>query len=181
MKKIILIFLSVFFFIFISCRKENKKKLIDSNQNAEIIQNELATALSKLFNERNPNKYFVVGSWKKQKLESHFRYIGKVTNSKNEIINIVTQTKYEGEISRRAINSIMVWQDENKYIGFYHISIKDDLPNKMENGILYFENVNNNCDKKITTKINFNKEIPQKIFRKCKDGYGDLYEFQIDE
>ncbi|MCY0968080.1 hypothetical protein [Chryseobacterium wangxinyae] len=180
MKRIILIFLSIFFFTLISCEKENKK-MSDLTQNTEIIQNELATVLSELFNERNPNKYYVVGSWKKQKLESHFKYIGTVTNSKNEIINIVTQSRYEGKISKRAINSIMVWQDKNKYIGYYRISMKNDLPNKMENGILYFENATNNCDKRITTKIDFNKEIPQKIFRKCKDDFGDLYEFQIDE
>ncbi len=177
MNKIITIFLLPL--LFISCETKTEKIDINPNQKAEDYQNKLSSVFEKLFIEKNIGNEYIIGNWEKDKTEQHFKYLGEVINQNNEKINLINQTRYEGEFSKKAINNIMVWQD-GKYLGYYYITMKNDLPTKFENGFLFFENIHNECEKRTITKIDFRKDIPKKIFRKCKADLGDLYEFQTD-
>ena len=97
------------------------------------------------------------------------------------INSLINSINYFGETSKRARSQVMVFQDNDKYIGYYYIPMIYDLPTKFENGFLYFINNEDNCENNYETKIDFKNGIPEKIFRKCKGKLGDLYEFQIDE
>jgi hypothetical protein len=45
-------------------------------------------------------------------------------------------------------------------------------------GQQWFKNIDEDCDKRIETKINFNYGIPKSIFRKCSTELGDAYNFE---
>ncbi|HEU5289629.1 MAG TPA: hypothetical protein VFU05_03235, partial [Cyclobacteriaceae bacterium] len=59
-------------------------------------------------------------------------------------------------------------------------TIPDDLPTKLENENLVFNNVNEECDKRLATTINLKNGLPKQFFRKCKGEYGDIYSFSSE-
>lgn len=80
-------------------------------------------------------------------------------------------------LSRRATNRILIFNNLNQYIGEYSVTMISDLPQKLKNGILIFKNKSNDCDERVSSKINFKNGIPKEFFRECKNGYGDTYGF----
>ena len=67
-------------------------------------------------------------------------------------------------ISCRATSRILIFNDQNQYIGNYYLLDSCDLPTELKNGCLIFDNVSEGCDRKIKTTINFKKGIPKSIF-----------------
>lgn len=56
----------------------------------------------------------------------------------------------------------------------------NDLPDKLENGILIFTNTDNEgCDKSLVTKVDSTKGLPKDFFLKCDGVNGDIYNFSI--
>ncbi|MGO4707945.1 hypothetical protein AB4Y90_02280 [Chryseobacterium sp. 2TAF14] len=131
----------------------------------------------KTLQKSNIGKKYVYGKWnEKGGMETHLTYLGNVKTKKGETYKIMNYTWLWG-LSKRATNRILVFNDLNQYIGEYNVTMTSELPQKLKNGILIFENQNNDCDQKVSSKINFKNGIPKEFFRKCKNGYGDTYTF----
>ena len=177
MYKAILILVSIFL-ILNSCSNKNEEWKIEKINSVEVNE-KFELLYSKLINEKNPNKEYILGNWNENKFQQNFKYLGSVKTKKNENIDIITLKLYVGEITKRGNGRIFI-ADKQGILGSYYISNINDLPQKMEKGILIFENKNNHCDQ-IDTRIDFTTGIPDKIFRKCNGNQGDLYEFQIEE
>jgi len=80
--------------------------------------------------------------------------------------------------SKRASSRILVFDEQQKSLGYYNVSTIADLPTTLENGVLHFKNRNKDCDKNIVSKINLKEGLPPTFFRECKVGLGDVYVFE---
>ena len=81
-------------------------------------------------------------------------------------------------LSKRATSRILVFTNENEYLGNYYVGMTYDLPEKIENNqIVFMHSETDDCDKKVITRLSFNDGIPKEFFLECKDGYGDIYSF----
>jgi hypothetical protein len=77
--------------------------------------------------------------------------------------------------------SIYIFNNKNQYVGQYYLGGAADLPIQLKNNDLIFTNDDNdNCDKNLMTLISLEKGLPNKIFIKCKGGYGNLYNFSSE-
>lgn len=120
---------------------------------------------------------FIDGTWNENgSTELHLTYLGLVKTEKNNIFKLMNSSLFWG-YSKRATNRILVFNEKNQYVGNYPNLILDELPTQFENGYLIFLNSKEDCDPELETKINFNKGIPSKFFRKCKAELGDFYFF----
>lgn len=131
----------------------------------------------KTLQKSNIGKKYIYGKWnEKGGTETHLTYLGNVKTKKGKTYKIMTSVWLWG-LSRRATNRILVFNSLNQYIGEYSVTMISDLPKKFKNGILIFENKNNDCDQNVSSKINFKNGIPKQFFLECKNGSGDIYEF----
>ena len=178
MYKTILILFSISVLIF-SCSKNSENWKIDKNDDANVVSEKLTLLFQKLLDEKNPEKEFILGNWNENKSEQHFRFLGNLKTNENEKFGIITLKQYVGEQTKKGVSRIFV-VDSLGIIGSYYIPNINDLPQKIENEKLIFENTNNDCNQ-VATKISFENGIPEKIFRKCNGNLGDIYEFQIEE
>ncbi len=122
-------------------------------------------------------KEFVFGKWnEKGETETHLTYLGKVKTKSGKIYKVMNSTWIWG-LSCRATNRILIFNEKNQYLGNYRVTLVSDLPSKLKNGNLIFENLNSDCDKKVISEINLTIRLPKQFFRECKDGYGDIYSF----
>jgi hypothetical protein len=122
-------------------------------------------------------KEFVFGKWTKGgNTETHLKYLGGVKTKSGYTYKIVTSAWIWGH-AHRATSRVLVFDGNNKYIGDYHLNMIYDLPNKLENGNLIFNNSGPDCDAKISTVIDFKNGLPKEFFRKCKGDDGDIYTF----
>lgn len=123
-------------------------------------------------------KEFTFGKWnQKGKTETKLTYLGSVKTKKGKIYKIINSTWIWG-ISARATNRILIYNNQNQYLGNYYITTSNDLPTELKNGYLIFKNSSKNCDEKIVTKVNFRNGIPSTFFRKCNNEFGDFYNFE---
>jgi hypothetical protein len=95
--------------------------------------------------------------------ETSLTYLGSVKNKNGKRYKIMNSIWTWGT-SCRATSRILIFNDQNQYIGNYYMSDSCDLPTKLENGYLIFKNANDSCDRKIETKINFKNKIPKSLF-----------------
>lgn len=170
---------TVIILIICSCSKNLEIWEIKDSNNSEEISEKVALVFEKLLDEDNPKIEYIIGNWNKNKYEQHFKYLGDVETNKKLRLKVVISKLFVGDTTKRGISRVFVL-DSLGIIGSYFIPDIRDLPQKMENGILFFKNENNNCIQ-ATTTVDFRNGIPQKIFRKCNGKYGDLYEFQYEE
>ena len=120
---------------------------------------------------------YVFGQWKETfGTETHLKYLG-IVRSKIENYKIMTSCWIWG-LSKRATNRILVFTEDNEYLGNYCLTMKSDLPEKIENNqIVFLHSESKECDKKLITRLSFMNGIPKQFFLECKDGYGDVYSF----
>lgn len=131
----------------------------------------------KTLQKSNIGKKYVYGKWnEKGGMETHLTYLGNIKTKKGKTYKIMTSAWLWG-LSKRATSRILIFNKINQYVGEYSVTMISDLPTKFENGILIFENHNNDCDPKVSSKINFKNGILREFFRECKNGSGDIYEF----
>ena len=123
---------------------------------------------------------FIFGKWtEKGGTETHLKYLGQVTTKHGQTFRILTSSWFWG-LSHRATSRILVFDDKNKYVGNYHVTMTTDLPTKMDNGKLIFKNIADNCDENLMTIIEMKNGLPKQFFRKCKGKYGDIYSFDTE-
>src|SRR5690554_2363334 len=122
-------------------------------------------------------KEFVFGKWNENgETETHLTYLGKVKSKKGKTYKIMNYTWIWGQ-SGRATNRILIFNEKNQYLGNYYVTLDTYLPTKLENGILIFKNLDDDCDKNTSSKVNLKNGLPKQFFRECKNGYGNIYVF----
>jgi hypothetical protein len=120
---------------------------------------------------------FIYGKWTENGgTETHLKYLGQVRTKHGQTFKILNSTLFWG-LSQRATSRILVFNNKNKYIGSYYVSMTTDLPTKMVNGRLVFINTANACDETLTTIVNMKNGLPKQFFRKCSGEYGDNLSF----
>ncbi|WP_343535932.1 hypothetical protein [Flavobacterium mesophilum] len=138
-------------------------------------QNDKSIRLKVLYKNKI-GKEFVFGKCDEEgKTETHLTYLGHVRTEKGKTYKIMNSTLIWG--AHRATNRILIFNNNNQYLGNYAVTMITDLPTELNNGILIFRNTDPECDKKAASKINFKKGLPKEFFRECKNGYGDSYGF----
>lgn len=130
-----------------------------------------------VLNKDVTDSLYVFGEWNETEgTETHLRYLGVVKTDKGNF-KIMTSSWYWG-LSKRATSRILVFSNENKYLGNYYVGMTYDLPEKiMNNQIIFMHSESDDCDKKVTTRLTFENGIPEQFFLECKNGYGDIYSF----
>jgi len=120
---------------------------------------------------------YVFGKWNENNgTETQLKYLGVIKTDKGNY-KIITSCRLWG-LSKRATNKVLIFSEDNKYLGNYYLTMKYDLPEKIENNQLVFlHSESNNCNKKTITRLSFDNGIPEQFFLECKDGYGEIYSF----
>ena len=119
------------------------------------------------------------GKWKANtETETHLTYLGDVKVNTGKIYKIMNSTLFWG-LSKRATNKILIFNEDNQYLGNYYVTLITDLPIELNNGVLIFKNLSSECDKRIVSKINLKNGLPEKFFRECKNGEGDIYSLDM--
>jgi hypothetical protein len=108
----------------------------------------------------------------------HLRYLGVLRSKKGLCYKVMNSIWLWGQ-AHRATSRILIFNQRNKYLGNYPLTVIDDIPSFIKNNELVFTNKSKNtgCDIKLTTRVNFNNGIPNKLFRKCRGESGDIYAF----
>jgi hypothetical protein len=137
-------------------------------------------------NERNKNlgvlKYNRVGREyifkAKDQSTTHLKYLGWLSTKKAVRYKIINSVWIWGQ-SHQATNRILIYNEHNKYLGNYRLTITDDLPSFIKDNKLVFKNKRNSgdCDLQSITYIDFDNRIPHEFFRKCNGNKGDIYTF----
>ncbi len=126
------------------------------------------------------NKTFVFGKWTENGgTEIQLTYLGEVKTKTGRKLKVVNSVWLWG-LSKRATSRILIFNNENKYLGNYLLTMTYELPNELTNGNLIFKNSIGDCDKNQTTVINLKNGLPKQFFRKCKKVEGDIFSFQSE-
>ena len=122
-------------------------------------------------------KEFVFGKWDdKEETETHLTYLGKLKTDKGKTYKIMNYVWIWG-LSFRATTRILIFNGRNQYLGNYTLTTDEELPTELNNGILIFRNIGPECDKKLVSRINFKKGLPQEFFRECNNKFGNSFVF----
>jgi hypothetical protein len=105
-------------------------------------------------------------------------YIGKIKQQNGRILKFANVYSKWGP-NEHGSAWLYVYNANNKYIGYYLLGDKWDLPTTIKNRKLFFIKQNSDCNQ--TTEIDFYAKLPKLIFIKCKDNMGDLYKFSVDD
>ena len=124
---------------------------------------------------------FVFGKWTIiGGTETHLKYLGQVMTSDGRIFKIMDSCWFWG-LSHRATSRILIFNGKNQYVGNYCLGMTNDLPDKLDNGILIFTNSDNEgCDKSVVTQVDLTKGLPKDFFLKCDEVNGDIYSFSTE-
>lgn len=121
---------------------------------------------------------FVFGEWNEENgtEETHLKYLGVLETEKSNY-KIITSTWLWG-ISKRATNRILVFSDDNRYLGNYYIGMLCDLPDKLINDkLIFYRSKCNGCDDSLIVEISFKDGVFDDFFLECSNGMGDIYSF----
>ncbi|MBK7132262.1 MAG: hypothetical protein IPH69_05370 [Bacteroidales bacterium] len=122
---------------------------------------------------------FVFGKWTEEGPgETHLKYLGRVVANDGKVLKIMNSCWFWG-LSHRATCTILIFNENNQPLGNYSGLMIYELPDKFVNGKLIFLNTDKEC-LSITTTIDFGNGIPEHIFIKCKEDYGNKYTFSRD-
>ncbi len=126
----------------------------------------------------NVDSNFIFGKWSENAgTETHLKYLGKVTTKHGKTFKVVNSKWYWG-LSRRATSRILIFAGDNRYVGNYYVTVTSDLPTKMQNGNLIFENIEGGCDSALTTIVDLKNGLPNRFFRKCQNESVEIYSFE---
>lgn len=114
----------------------------------------------------------------KNQSTTHLTYLG-LLHSKTGVSYKIINSIWVWEQAHRATTRILIFNESNKYIGNYPLTMVDDLPSFIKDNKLVFKNKRNSsdCDFKTITNIDFDNGIPHEFFRKCRGNTGDFYTF----
>jgi hypothetical protein len=122
---------------------------------------------------------FVFGRWDTSgNTETHLKYLGAVTTANGKVYKVVTSSFFWGQFSQHATSRILIFNNNNQYLGDYYLTVIYDLPEKLVKGKLIFNNAKRNgCDKNLVTEVDLKNGLPKSFFLKCKGEKGDIYTF----
>ena len=107
-------------------------------------------------------------------------YLGKIITKDKKVFKILT-SKWIWGYSKRGTSRILIYNEMNKFLGDYCLTMTYDVPKRIQKTFMVFDNKNRaGCDKNIITKIDFANGIPESFFLDCKNG-GDIYTFDAAE
>lgn len=155
-----------------SCNQSQKEKPKDFSVRIE----ELIIDENKIGQE-----YFLKQSLAKGILEYKITYLGNVSCSKEGNLDFVYRTTYSGlyDDSKRANSIIVIYKNKLRF-GHYYLGGGFEIIPVILNNELTTKYNDEFCN--LTTHINFEDSIPQKIFIHCKDEngnlFGDIYKFE---
>jgi len=124
------------------------------------------------------NKKYTFGNWTENGgVQTDLIYLGFATAAKGRIFKILTSVWHWGQ-SHHTTSKILIYNDQNQYLGEYNVGAIYDLPNELKNGVLcFYHDKTDNCDQDDHTYVDLKKRLPHKFFLKCKGSYGDIYSF----
>ena len=127
------------------------------------------------------NKTFIFGKWtEKGGTETHLTYLGKVKTKDGKTFKIMNSIWFWG-LSHRATSRILIFNQNNKYYGNYGLGMTYEIPDKLENGKLFFTyDKKDNCNCNAITVLNLKNGLPNEIFIKCKD-LGEFYSLDVEK
>jgi hypothetical protein len=146
---------------------------------------------STVFGQVNPNKdrqvvlqhnkigktYVFDRSKKGDYNRTELTYLGTLKTKDRRVFKILISRWYWGLVPR-ATSRIVVFNEKNQYLGNYYVGMTYDLPNRIQNNTLVFENKDRrDCDSSIVTRISFTYGLPKEFFLECKNKMGDIYSF----
>jgi len=109
--------------------------------------------------------------------KTELTYLGKLKAKDGRSFKVIISRWYWG-LSPRATSRIVVFDSKNQYLGNYYVGMTYELPTKIENNALVFENnERGNCDSRIVTRLSFENGLPQEFFLECKDKMGNVCSF----
>ena len=105
-------------------------------------------------------------------------YLGRIKTSRGRVLKIVTSRWYWG-LAPRATSRIVVFNQDNQYLGDYYLTMTYEVPQKIEGSSLAFKIVTDTSRHlALITKISFKNGIPEKFFLPSEaDGSGHIYVF----
>ncbi|AMR32553.1 hypothetical protein A0256_14535 [Mucilaginibacter sp. PAMC 26640] len=138
-------------------------------------ENERSTCLKVLqYNHINQEYIFKA----KDQSTTHLKYLGWLRSKKGVRYKIINSVWLWGQ-SHHATNRILVYNEHNKYLGNYRLTIIYDLPSFIKGNKLIFKNNpdDSNGNLRSITYVDFDNGIPHEFFRKCNGDKGDVYTF----
>lgn len=131
--------------------------------------------------EKKVGKEFTFKKYKNDKDDSLVLvYLGQIKTSKGEVFKIMTSRWYWG-LSRRATTRVIVFNEKNKNLGNYYMSMTYEVPKKIEgSSVVFINDKGNDCLPGLVTKVDFANGIPKEFFLGCKGGMGDVYTFDTE-
>lgn len=148
------------------------KKKVTTQESFEEKINEL------VLSENQVNqKYFFKIVHSNQVLEYQITYLGAVKTNKGRELKILNNVVYTGlyEETKRASATVIIYDAENRKLGFYYLGGAMDVPTKLDQGKLVFDYGNERCD--LSTSVSLKDSIPHQIFIACTKDGGDVYLF----
>ena len=133
-----------------------------------------------VFQKAMIGKTFTFGKWTKNgQTETRLQYLGTFIGGQ-KTYKVMNSAWFWG-LTRRATSRILIYDNQNRYIGNYYLTLATDLPDKLADGKLIFTNKGKpECDKALITKVDMNAGIPKSFFLKCKGNEGDIYSFSTE-
>lgn len=123
----------------------------------------------------NMDSLIVFGKWnEKGDTETHLKYLGNIKTKDGKIYKIVNSVFIWG-LAHRATSRILIYNYRNQYVGNYILNTVNELPQKLKEGKLIFKNLD--CDSNNETIVDFTNYLPKRIFIKCSNDGGNVYEF----
>ena len=121
---------------------------------------------------------FVFGKWsEKGSTETHLKYLGQLTTTQGKILKVMTSIWFWG-LSHRATSRILIFNENNQYLGNYNVGIVCNVPDQLVNGKLIFNpSKYGTCDRKAKEVISFQHGLPRQFFLKVQGNYGDIISF----
>lgn len=156
----------LFYFSLLVCTIHSVSAQMDENAiRQEVLKKNITDSL------------FVFGKWTEDgEDETRLKYLGKIYRKDGSVIKVMTSCWIWG-YSKRATSRILIFDNKNHFLGDYYLSMTYDLPEYIENGKLVFtHSETDDCDAFV--KIDFANELPEQFFLECKDGMGDIYNFE---
>jgi len=105
------------------------------------------------------------------------KYLGTLKTKTGRVLKVLTSKWYFGS-GLHGSTRILVFDNKNKYLGEYYLTMTNEVPKRIENNRLIFSNRDkDDCDRKLITRISFYSGIPKQFFVRCKGEFGDVYTF----
>jgi hypothetical protein len=121
-------------------------------------------------------KYVFNRSKKGHYNQTELTYLGKIKTNDGRTFKVLTSTVFFGN-SPAATNKIVVFNNKNQYVGNYSFGADFNLPHKIENNVLVFDqkNAGKVSDPSGVSRISFEEGLPKQMLVGNKKG--ELYTF----